>query len=176
MEVGGKVIEGAQNIFFAQLADPSTTKFAVSATRFMSGKFPLMIFGLPGAALAMYKAAKPENKKVVGGLLLSAALTSMLTGITEPLEFTFLFVAPALYGVHCVLAGAAYMLMHIFKVGVGMTFSGGLIDMFLFGILQGNAKTNWIWIVIVGVVYFVVYYFLFGFMIRKMDLKTPGKK
>lgn len=124
MEVGGKVIEGAQNIFFAQLADPSTTKFAVSATRFMSGKFPLMIFGLPGAALAMYKAAKPENKKVVGGLLLSAALTSMLTGITEPLEFTFLFVAPALYGVHCVLAGAAYMLMHIFKVGVGMTFSG----------------------------------------------------
>lgn len=175
MEVGGKVIEGAQNIFFAQLADPSTTKFAVSATRFMSGKFPLMIFGLPGAALAMYKAAKPENKKAVGGLLLSAALTSMLTGITEPLEFTFLFVAPALYGVHCVLAGAAYMLMHIFKVGVGMTFSGGLIDMFLFGILQGNAKTNWIWIVIVGVVYFVVYYFLFGFMIRKMDLKTPGR-
>ena len=174
-ELGGKVIEGAQNIFFAQLADPSTTKFAVSATRFMSGKFPLMIFGLPGAALAMYKAAKPENKKVVGGLLLSAALTSMLTGITEPLEFTFLFVAPALYGVHCVLAGAAYMLMHIFKVGVGMTFSGGLIDMFLFGILQGNAKTNWIWIVIVGVVYFVVYYFLFGFMIRKMDLKTPGR-
>ena len=175
MEVGGKVIEGAQNIFFAQLADPFTTKFAVSATRFMSGKFPLMIFGLPGAALAMYKAAKPENKKAVGGLLLSAALTSMLTGITEPLEFTFLFVAPALYGVHCVLAGAAYMLMHIFKVGVGMTFSGGLIDMFLFGILQGNAKTNWIWIVIVGVVYFVVYYFLFGFMIRKMDLKTPGR-
>ena len=175
MEVGGKVIEGAQNIFFAQLADPSTTKFAVSATRFMSGKFPLMIFGLPGAALAMYKAAKPENKKVDGGLLLSAALTSMLTGITEPLEFTFLFVAPALYGVHCVLAGAAYMLMHIFKVGVGMTLSCGLIDMFLFGILQGNAKTNWIWIVIVGVVYFVVYYFLFGFMIRKMDLKTPGR-
>ena len=175
MEVGGKVIEGAQNIFFAQLADPTTTKFAVSATRFMSGKFPLMIFGLPGAALAMYKEAKPENKKAVGGLLLSAALTSMLTGITEPLEFTFLFVAPALYGVHCVLAGAAYMLMHIFKVGVGMTFSGGLIDMFLFGILQGNAKTNWIWIVIVGVVYFVVYYFLFGFMIRKMDLKTPGR-
>ena len=175
MEVGGKVIEGAQNIFFAQLADPSTTRFAVSATRFMSGKFPLMIFGLPGAALAMYKAAKPENKKAVGGLLLSAALTSMLTGITEPLEFTFLFVAPALYGVHCVLAGAAYMLMHIFKVGVGMTFSGGLIDMFLFGILQGNAKTNWIWIVIVGVVYFVEYYFLFGFMIRKMDLKTPGR-
>ena len=175
MEVGGKVIEGAQNIFFAQLADPSTTKFAVSATRFMSGKFPLMIFGLPGAALAMYKAAKPENKKVVGGLLLSAALTSMLTGITEPLEFTFLFVAPALYGVHCVLAGAAYMLMHICNVGVGMTFSGGFIDLFLFGIMQGNKKTSWVWVVIIGVIYFIVYYFLFSFLIKKLNLKTPGR-
>ncbi len=141
----------------------------------MSGKFPLMIFGLPGAALAMYKTAKPEKKKAVAGLLLSAALTSMLTGITEPLEFTFLFVAPVLYGIHCVFAGLAYMLMHVFKVGVGMTFSGGLIDMFLFGILQGNEKTNWIWIVIVGVGYFIVYYFLFSFLIKKMDLKTPGR-
>lgn len=175
LEVAGKTIEGAQNIFFAQLADPSVKHFAVSATRFMSGKFPLMIFGLPGAALAMYKTAKPEKKKAVVGLLLSAALTSMLTGITEPLEFTFLFVAPVLYGIHCVFAGLAYMLMHVFKVGVGMTFSGGLIDMFLFGILQGNEKTNWIWIVIVGVGYFIVYYFLFSFLIKKMDLKTPGR-
>ena len=175
LEVAGKTIEGAQNIFFAQLADPSVKHFAVSATRFMSGKFPLMIFGLPGAALAMYKTAKPEKKKAVAGLLLSAALTSMLTGITEPLEFTFLFVAPVLYGIHCVFAGLAYMLMHVFKVGVGMTFSGGLIDMFLFGILQGNEKTNWIWIVIVGVGYFIVYYFLFSFLIKKMDLKTPGR-
>ncbi len=175
MEVAGQMIEGAQNIFFAQLADPSTTEFAVSATRFMTGKFPLMIFGLPGAALAMYRVAKPEKRQVVGGLLMSAALTSMLTGITEPLEFTFLFVAPMLYGIHCVLAGAAYMLMHIFGVGVGMTFSGGFIDMFLFGILQGNSKTHWIWIVIVGLVYFVVYYFLFSFLIMKMDLKTPGR-
>ena len=175
MEVGGQLIEGAQNIFFAQLADPSVTKFAVSATRFMSGKFPLMIFGLPGAALAMYRTAKPEKKKAVAGLLLSAALTSMITGITEPLEFTFLFVAPLLYGIHCVFAGLAYMLMHIFKVGVGMTFSGGLIDMFLFGIMQGNGKTNWIWIVIVGIVYFIVYYFLFSFLIKKLDLKTPGR-
>ncbi len=175
MEVGGRMVEGAQNIFFAQLADPSVEHFAVSATRFMSGKFPLMIFGLPGAALAMYKVAKPEKKKVVAGLLMSAALTSMLTGITEPLEFTFLFVAPILYVVHCIFAGAAYMLMHICGVGVGMTFSGGLIDMFLFGILQGNAKTSWIWIVAVGVVYFVVYYFLFAFLIQKMDLKTPGR-
>lgn len=175
MEVQGVLIEGAQNIFFAQLADPTVEHFAVSATRFMSGKFPLMIFGLPGAALAMYKSAKPEKQKEVGGLLLSAALTSMLTGITEPLEFTFLFVAPMLYGIHCIFAGFAYMLMHIFNVGVGMTFSGGLIDLSLFGILQGNEKTNWIWVVIVGVVYFIVYYFLFRFLIVKFDLKTPGR-
>lgn len=175
MEIGGRVVEGAQNIFFAQLADPTVQQYAVSATRFMAGKFPLMIFGLPGAALAMYKCAKPEKKKVVSGLLLSAAFTSMLTGITEPLEFTFLFVAPLLYVIHCVFAGLAYMLMHVFNVGVGMTFSGGLIDMFLFGVLQGNAKTNWIWIVIVGIGYFVVYYFLFSFLIKKMDLKTPGR-
>lgn len=176
MVVAGKTIEGAQNIFFAQLADPSTTSFSVSATRFMAGKFPLMIFGLPGAALAMYKCAKPEKRKVAGSLLLSAALTSMLTGITEPLEFTFLFVAPFLYIIHCVLAGLAYMLMHLFQVGVGMTFSGGLIDMTLFGVLQGNGKTNWIWIVIVGIVYFVVYYFFFSFLIKRFNLKTPGRE
>lgn len=176
MEVAGKMIEGAQNIFFAQLSDPSVTHFSVEATRFMSGKFPLMIFGLPGAALAMYKCAKPEKRKAVGGLLLSAALTSMLTGITEPLEFTFLFVAPVLYVIHCVFAGAAYMLMHMLNVGVGMTFSGGLIDLFLFGILQGNAKTSWINVVFVGIVYFVVYYFLFTFLIKKFDFKTPGRE
>ena len=170
------VVQGAQNIFFAELASKSTEVFSVSATRFMSGKFPFMIFGLVGASLAMYRAAKPEKRKVVGGLLISAALTSMLTGITEPLEFTFLFVAPAMYVVHCIYAGLSYMLMHIFNVGVGMTFSGGLIDLTLFGILQGNARTNWIWIVIVGVVYFFLYYFTFYFMITKMDLKTPGRE
>lgn len=175
LEVAGKTVEGAQNIFFAQLADPTVEHFAVSATRFMAGKFPLMIFGLPGAALAMYKTAREDKKKVVAGLLLSAALTSMLTGITEPLEFTFLFVAPLLYGIHCVLAGLAYMLMHVFNVGVGMTFSGGIIDLFLFGILQGNKKTSWVWIVVVGVCYFFIYYFLFSFLIRKLDLKTPGR-
>lgn len=176
MEVAGQMIEGAQNIFFAQLADPTVEHFAVDATRFMSGKFPLMIFGLPGAALAMYRTAKPEKRKAVSGLLLSAALTSMLTGITEPLEFTFLFVAPVLYVIHCVFAGLAYMLMHVFNVGVGMTFSGGLIDMFLFGILQGNKKTSWIWIVIVGIGYFVVYYFMFSFLIKKFNFKTPGRE
>ena len=176
MEVGGKMIEGAQNIFFAQLADPTVEQFSVSATRFMAGKFPLMIFGLPGAALAMYRTAKKEKREAVQGLLLSAALTSMITGITEPLEFTFLFVAPLLYVIHCIFAGLAYVLMHIFNVGVGMTFSGGLIDLFLFGIMQGNAKTNWIWTVIVGIGYFVVYYFVFSFLIRRLDLKTPGRE
>lgn len=174
--VGGQVIEGAQNIFFAELGAKDIVHFNVEATRFMSGKFPLMIFGLPGAALAMYHCAKDNKKKIVGGLLLSAALTSMLTGITEPIEFTFLFVAPILYVIHCIFAGAAYMLMHIFNVGVGMTFSGGFIDMFLFGILQGNAKTSWINIVLVGIVYFVVYYFLFKFLITRFNFKTPGRE
>lgn len=176
MMIDGNMVAGAQNIFFAELASKSTDVFSVSATRFMSGKFPFMIFGLPAAALAMYKAARPEKKKVVGSLLLSAALTSMITGITEPLEFTFLFVAPLMYAVHCVLAGLSYMLMHILNVGVGMTFSGGLIDMTLFGVLQGNAKTHWIWIVVVGLVYAVVYYFVFYFMITKLNLKTPGRE
>ena len=173
--VAGQLVEGAQNIFFAELAAPGIEHFSVSATRFMTGKFPLMIFGLPGAAFAMYRCAKPENRKAVGGLLLSAALTSMLTGITEPLEFTFLFVAPAMYMVHCVLAGASYMIMHILNVGVGLTFSGGLIDLTLFGIMQGNEKTSWLWIPVVGVVYFAVYYFVFSFMIRKFNYMTPGR-
>ena len=176
IEVAGHMVQGGQNIFFAQLADSANiAHFSADATRYFSGEFIFMIFGLPGAALAMYRTAKPEKKKQAGGLLFSAALTSMLTGITEPLEFTFLFVAPLLYGVHCVFAGLAYMLMHILKVGVGMTFSGGFIDLFLFGILQGNKKTNWIWIVVVGVVYFIVYYVLFSFLIKKLDLKTPGR-
>ena len=173
--VNGVLVEGAQNIFFAELATPGIQHFSVEATRFMAGKFPLMIFGLPGAALALYRCAKPENRKSVGGLLLSAALTSMLTGITEPLEFTFLFVAPAMYVVHCIFAGASYMIMHILNVGVGLTFSGGLIDLTLFGIMQGNAKTSWLWIPVVGVIYFIVYYLVFSFMIKKFDYKTPGR-
>ncbi|MBQ2725074.1 MAG: PTS transporter subunit EIIC [Clostridia bacterium] len=174
--IDGVLIYGAQNIFFAELASPSTVKFSVDATRFMSGKFPMMIFGLPGAALAMYTCAKPEKKKTAGSLLFSAALTSVLTGITEPIEFTFLFVAPVLYVIHSVLAGASYMLMHILDVGVGMTFSGGLIDLTLFGILQGNDKTNWIMVPIVGLVYFAVYFFLFRFLIRWRNYVTPGRE
>lgn len=177
MEVAGQMVYGAQNIFFAQLANVgSIDHFSVNpGTRFMTGKFPFMIFGLPGAALAMYQVAKPEKKKVAGGLLASAALTAMLTGITEPIEFTFLFVAPFLYAIHSVLAGASYMLMHLLNVGVGMTFSGGIIDLVLFGILPGAAKTSWYWIPAVGIGYFAVYYFLFKFLIVKFNLKTPGR-
>ena len=176
MMIDGNLVEGAQNIFFAQLGSPTTTAFSVEATRFMTGKFPFMIFGLPGAALAMYKTSRPEKRQVVGALLFSAALTAMLTGITEPIEFTFIFVAPMFYAIHCVLAGISFMLMHILHVTVGMTFSGGFIDLLLFGIIQGNAKTNWVWIVIVGAVYFFVYYFLFSTLIKKFDWKTPGRE
>ena len=174
--IDGALVYGAQNIFFAELASPNTQVFSVAATRFMSGKFPLMIFGLPGAALAMYTTARKEKKKVAGGLLLSAAVTAMVTGITEPLEFTFLFVAPMLYVFHSLLAGVSYMLMHVLNVGVGMTFSGGLIDLFLFGILPGTAKTNWLMIPLVGLVYFVGYYTLFRVAIKKFDYLTPGRE
>ena len=176
MIINGQLVEGAQKIFFAQLADPTVLKFNAEATRYMAGKFPFMIFGLPGAALAMYVTAKPEKKKLVGGLLLSAALTAIITGITEPIEFTFLFVAPMMYAIHCVLAGLSFMLMYIFRVGVGMTFSGGFIDLLLFGILQGEAKTNWLYIVLVGIFYFPIYFFLFRFLILKYNFKTPGRE
>ncbi len=176
MEVCGKTIEGGQNIFFAQLACPTTEVFNPEATKYLAGKFPFMMFGLPAAALAMYHTAKTEKRKAVGGLLFSAALTAFLTGITEPLEFTFLFVAPILYVAHALLAGLSFMLMHMFQVGVGQTFSGGFIDFFLFGILQGNAKTNYIWIIIVGIAYIPIYYFLFRFMITKFNLMTPGRE
>ena len=172
--VNGQLIEGAQNIFFAELASPDTSHFNVAATRFMSGKFPLMMFGLPGAALAMYTCARPENKKAVGSLLLSAAISSAVTGITEPLEFAFLFVAPPLYVIHCAFAGLSYMLMHMLNVGIGMTFSGGFLDFFLFGILQGNTKTSWLHVIPVGILYFIVYFIVFRVMILKFNYQTPG--
>ena len=172
--VNGQLIEGAQNIFFAELANPDTSHFSVAATRFMSGKFPLMMFGLPGAALAMYTCARPENKKAVGSLLLSAAISSAVTGITEPLEFAFLFVAPPLYVIHCAFAGLSYMLMHMLNVGIGMTFSGGFLDFFLFGILQGNTKTSWLYVIPVGILYFIVYFIVFRVMILKFNYQTPG--
>lgn len=176
-EVAGRVVEGGQNIFFAQLADSANiTHFSADATRYFSGEFIFMIFGLPGAALAMYRCAKPEKKKQAGGLLLSAALASMLTGITEPIEFSFLFVAPALFVVQVILAGSAYMIAHMLNIAVGLTFSGGLIDLFFFGILQGNSKTSWLLIIPVGIVYFFLYYFIFSFLIKKFDFKTPGRE
>ena len=175
--IDGVSVSGAQNIFFAELAAPDTQRFTVEAARFMSGKFPFMMFGLPGAALAIYHCAKPEKKKAVGSLLFSAALTSFLTGITEPLEFTFLFVAPLLYyGIHCVLAGISFMLMHILGVAIGMTFSGGLIDFTLFGIMQGEAKTHWLYAIPIGIAYFFIYYVLFKIVIQKLNLKTPGRE
>lgn len=176
MMIDGQLIQGGQNIFFAQLASPNIAHFSADATRYFSGEFIFMIFGLPGAALAMYHCARPEKKKVAGGLLLSAALTCMLTGITEPIEFSFLFVAPALFAVQVVLAGAAYMIAHMLNIAVGLTFSGGLLDFFIFGILQGEAKTSWMYVIPVGIVYFFLYYFIFRWMIQHFGFKTPGRE
>ena len=182
-----QTIQGANYAYFAQLgnmqsivgADADTMSTIVSGTtRFTAGKFPFMMFGLPAAALAMYHTAAPNKKKIVGSLLVSAAFTSFLTGITEPLEFTFLFVAPVLYVVHCIMAGLSFFLMDILNVFIGMTFSGGLIDFTLFGILPAGAgvPTNWIRAILVGAGYAVVYYFLFKTLILKLNLKTPGRE
>ena len=176
-EVAGQMVQGGQNIFFAQLADSANiAHFSADATRFFTGEFIFMIFGLPGAALAMYHCAKPGKKKAAGGLLLSATLACMATGITEPLEFSFLFVAPMLFVVQVILAGTAYMIAHMLNIAVGLTFSGGLLDFFLFGVLQGNEKTGWMMIIPVGIVYFFLYYFIFKFLILKFDFKTPGRE
>ena len=177
MEIAGNTIQGGQNIFFAQLANSADIiHFSADATRYFSGEFIFMIFGLPGAALAMYRCAKPEKKKAAGGLLLSAALACMMTGITEPLEFSFLFVAPALFIVQVILAGSAYMIAHMLNIAVGLTFSGGILDLFFFGILQGNKKTSWLLIIPVGIIYFLLYYFIFSFLIKKFNFKTPGRE
>ena len=176
MEVAGQMVYGAQNIFFAQLADPTVTHFSTAGTWCFTGEFVLYIFAFPGAALAMYLCAKDDRKKAAGGLLLSAALTSMLTGITEPLEFSFLFVAPLLFGVSAVFAGLAYMLCYLLNITVGLTFSGGFLDLFMFGILQGNDKTSWLLIIPLGAAFFAAYYVIFTVLIKKLDLKTPGRE
>lgn len=176
LEVKGHMVQGTQNIFFAQLVDPDVTKYFSGVSRYMSGRFITMMFGLCGAALAIYHTAKPERKKVVGGLMLSAALTSFLTGITEPLEFIFLFVAPMLYVIHDVLDGLAFMMADIFNITVGQTFSGGFIDYLLFGVLQGNEKTNFLWVIPIGIVWFVLYYVIFRYLITKFNFKTPGRE
>lgn len=175
MEVGGKLVAGGQRIFFAQLADPLVKHFSAAATRTMTGGFLPMMFGLPAAALAMYRTADEENKVKVKGILFSAALTSFLTGITEPIEFTFLFVAPMLYIVHAILEGISYMLMYMLNVAIGITFSRGIIDFIFFGVLQGMAKTSYQWVLILGPVYALIYYYLFKFLIIKFNFATPGR-
>ncbi len=175
-EVAGKMVAGGQNIFFAQLADPSVTHFSALATKTMTGGFLPMMFGLPAAALAMYRTAEDKNKAAIKGILISAALTSFLTGITEPIEFTFLFVAPLLYVVHAILEGISYMLMYILNVAVGITFSRGIIDFTFFGLLQGPAKTSYYWILILGPVYAIIYYYVFKFLIVKFNFATPGRE
>lgn len=175
MEVAGTLVQGGQRIFFAQLADPATTKFSSEATKYFMGGYLPMMFGLPAAAYAMYKVADEKNKKVVGGILFSAALTSFLTGITEPIEFTFLFVAPILYVIHAIFEGLSYAILYALDVAVGVTFSRGVIDFILFGLLQGNAKTNYVWILILGIPTAIIYYYVFKILILKLDLKTPGR-
>ena len=175
MMIDGTLVEGAQNIFFAQLASPETTKFSIDAARFLVGKYPFMMGGLPGAALAMYSCARPEKKKEAGSLLFSVALTSFLTGVTEPIEFTFLFLAPSLFAIHVGFAGLAFAVCHFLQICVGTTFSDGLIDLILYGVLPGQAKSNWLMLLPVIAVYFVLYFFVFRFFILKKDLKTPGR-
>ena len=174
-EIAGEMVQGAQNIFFRMLADPNTQVFDESA-KFLAGKYPFMMGGLPGAALAMYTCARPEKKKEAGSLLFSVALTSFLTGVTEPIEFTFLFLAPVLFGIHVVFAGMAFLLCDLFDVLIGTTFSDGLIDLILYGILPGNAKTHWIRVLPLIAIYFVLYFFVFRTFILKKDLKTPGRE
>lgn len=180
LALDGTLVSGAQNIFFGQLGGTialnESGMFSIEYARFMAGKFPFMIFGLPAAAFAMYRHAFPGKKKIVKGLLVSAAFTAMLTGITEPIEFSFLFVAPVLYIVHAFLAGLSFMFMHIFNIPIGQTFSGGFIDFTLFGILQGQGKTNWLFLIPLGIAYAVVYYFVFSILIKKLNLKTPGRE
>lgn len=174
--VAGQTIVGAQPIFFAQLADPNHVGLFTSGTRFFAGRFATMMFGLPGAALAMYHLVPKERQKQFGGLFLGVALTSFITGITEPIEFMFLFVNPFLYVIHAFLDGVSFFIADLLNISIGNTFSGGVIDFTLFGILQGNAKTNWIYVIPVGLAWFALYYVVFKAYIVKFDVPTPGRK
>ena len=173
--VAGHSVVGAQNIFFAQLADPNHTGLFTEWTRFFAGRFATMMFGLPAAALAMYHCVPKERREKYAGLFLGVALTSFLTGITEPLEYMFLFVCPPLYVLHSFFDGISFLVADILNIRIGNTFSGGFIDFFLFGIMQGNAKTNWLLEIPVGVAWFALYYLSFRFLITKFDIKTPGR-
>jgi len=174
--VDGVQVMGGQNIFFTQLASSDIARFTVEGTRFTAGKYAVMLAGLPAACYAMYKCAKPENRKVVGSMLFSAAITSIITGVTEPIEFTFLFVAPMLYGVHIVATGIAFVLFQAFQITIGQTFSCGLIDFLLYGVLPGQAKTNWLMALPILAIYALIYYGAFRFCIQKFNLPTPGRE
>ena len=154
---------GDLNRFFA--GDPS-------AGAFMSGFFPVMMFGLPAACLAMWRSARPERRAAVGGMLVSLALTSFLTGVTEPIEFSFMFLAPALYALHAVLTGVAMVVMDALGVRLGFSFSAGLFDY----VINFGKATRPLLLLPVGVVYFGVYYATFRFAIVRFDLKTPGRE
>ena len=175
-QVAGQTVVGAQNIFFAQLADPNHVGLFTEGTRFFAGRFATMMFGLPAACLAMYHCVPKEKRNLVGGLFLGSAITSFVTGITEPIEFMFLFVAPWLYVVHAFFDGLSFFLADILNISIGNTFSGGLIDFSLFGVLQGNDKTNWIYVLLIGAVWAVLYYFTFRFLITKFNVMTPGRE
>ena len=172
----GTSIQGFQNMFLHHLTDPATKRFSVNYTRFMTGKYLFMMFGLPAASLAMYNAASKDRKKFIAGLLFSVALASFLVGFTEPLELLLLFTAPLLYLIHIILAGLSFVTMHIMNAATGVSFSGGLADYYLFGVLQGQAKTGFTSIIPFGIAYFIIYYLLFRILISKFNLKTLGRE
>ena len=174
--IDGVKVMGCQNIFFAELGSSTVTRFSLLGTQFTAGKYLVMLAGLPAACYAMYKCAKPENRKVVGSMLLGAALTSIVTGVTEPIEFTFLFVSPLLYGVHVVFTGIAFALFVVLKITIGQTFSCGLIDFILYGVLPGQAKSNWMMAIPLLVIYAILYYVIFRFCINKFNIATPGRE
>lgn len=174
-QVAGETVVGAQKIFFAQMADPNHVGLFTEGTRFFAGRFATMMFALPAACLAMYRCVAREKRRAFAGLFLGVALTSFITGITEPIEFMFLFVAPWLYVIHSFLDGLSFLVADLLNISIGNTFSGGVIDFLLFGVLQGNARTNWLLVIPVGILWAVIYYFLFKFLILKFNVMTPGR-
>ncbi|WP_283132116.1 maltose/glucose-specific PTS transporter subunit IIBC [Enterovibrio norvegicus] len=175
MAVCGETVSGALNIFYSELACAETNGFTPEVTAFLSqGKMPAFLGGLPGAALAMYHCAKPENRSKIKALLISGVVACVVGGITEPLEFLFLFVAPALYFIHAILTGLGFMVMGLLDVTIGNT-DGNIIDFLVFGVLQGTA-TKWYLVPVVAAAWFAVYYGVFKFAILKFNLKTPGRE
>lgn len=172
--VAGKAVSGAQKIFFAQLADPHHVGLYTHATKYFAGRFATMMFGLPGACLAMWRCVPKDRRAKYIGLFLSVAFTSFLTGITEPIEYMFLFVAPLLYVFHSFLDGVSFLVADLLNIRIGNTFSGGAIDYLLFGVLQGESKTHWLYVLPVGALWFALYYFTFAFIIKKFRVATPG--